>query len=47
MPFDILIAATPLVHEISLNYNNAQDLEPVRAVIEQAPERFPGAGPLT
>lgn len=44
--FDIMIAATALVHNLPLIHNNPQDFEPLRAVIELLPERFPGVGPL-
>jgi predicted nucleic acid-binding protein len=44
--FDVMIAATALAHKLPLIHNNPQDFEPLRAVIERAPERFPGAGPL-
>jgi predicted nucleic acid-binding protein len=44
--FDVLIAATALVVNLPLIHNNAGDFEVVRSAIEQAPERFPGLGPL-
>lgn len=44
--FDIMIAATALVHDMPLIHNNPQDFEPMRALIETVPERFPGVGPL-
>jgi predicted nucleic acid-binding protein len=44
--FDIMIAATALIHNLPLIHNNPQDFEPLRAVIERLPERFPGVGPL-
>lgn len=44
--FDIMIAATALVHDMPLIHNNPQDFEPLRALIEVIPERFPGVGPL-
>ena len=44
--FDIMIAATALVHNLPLIHNNPQDFEPLRAMIERLPERFPGVGPL-
>jgi len=44
--FDIMIAATALVHQMPLIHNNPQDFEPMRALIETVPERFPGVGPL-
>jgi predicted nucleic acid-binding protein len=44
--FDIMIAATALVHNLPLIQNNPQDFESLRAVIERVPERFPGVGPL-
>jgi predicted nucleic acid-binding protein len=44
--FDIMIAATALVYDMPLIHNNPQDFEPLRGLIEQAPERFPGVGPL-
>ncbi|HVP47520.1 MAG TPA: type II toxin-antitoxin system VapC family toxin [Bryobacteraceae bacterium] len=44
--FDVMIAATALVHNLPLIHNNPQDFETLRAVIERVPERFPGAGPL-
>jgi predicted nucleic acid-binding protein len=44
--FDIMIAATALVHNLPLIHNNPQDFEPLRMVIELLPERFPGVGPL-
>jgi len=44
--FDIMIAATALVHHMPLIHNNPQDFEPMRALIETVPERFPGIGPL-
>ena len=44
--FDIMIAATALVHNLPLIHNNPQDFEALRAVIELLPERFPGFGPL-
>ena len=44
--FDIMIAATALVHNLPLIHNNPQDFEPLRALIERLPERFPGVGPL-
>lgn len=44
--FDIMIAATALAHNMPLIHNNPQDFEPMRALIETVPERFPGVGPL-
>ena len=44
--FDIMIAATALVHDLPLIHNNPQDFEPLRGLIETVPERFPGVGPL-
>ena len=44
--FDIMIAATALVHNLPLIHNNPQDFESLRMVIELLPERFPGVGPL-
>jgi hypothetical protein len=44
--FDIMIAATALVHRMPLIHNNPQDFEPMRTLIETVPERFPGVGPL-
>ena len=44
--FDIMIAATALVHDMPLIHNNPRDFEPLRALIEVVPERFPGIGPL-
>lgn len=44
--FDIMIAATALVHDMPLIHNNPQDFEPLRGLIEMVPERFPGVGPL-
>jgi len=44
--FDIMIAATALVHDMPLIHNNPRDFEPLRALIEGMPERFPGVGPL-
>jgi predicted nucleic acid-binding protein len=44
--FDIMIAATALAYDLPLIHNNPQDFEPLRAVIELLPERFPGVGPL-
>jgi predicted nucleic acid-binding protein len=44
--FDIMIAATALVHGLPLIHNNPQDFEAMRALIETVPERFPGVGPL-
>lgn len=44
--FDIMIASTALVHNMPLIHNNPQDFEPMRALIETVPERFPGVGPL-
>lgn len=44
--FDIMIAATALVHRLPLIHNNPQDFEPLRGLIERLPERFPGVGPL-
>jgi len=44
--FDIMIAATALVSNLPLIHNNPQDFEPLHAVIERMPERFPGVGPL-
>jgi predicted nucleic acid-binding protein len=44
--FDIMIAATALIHNLPLIHNNPQDFEPLRAIIERLPERFPGVGPL-
>jgi predicted nucleic acid-binding protein len=44
--FDLMIAATALVHNMPLIHNNPQDFEPMRALIETVPERFPGVGPL-
>jgi len=44
--FDVMIAATALAHNLPLIHNNPQDFEPLRAVIERIPERFPGVGPL-
>lgn len=44
--FDVLIAATALAHNLPLIHNNPQDFEPLRAVIERIPQRFPGVGPL-
>jgi len=44
--FDIMIAATALVHNLPLIHNNPQDFESLRALIERLPERFPGVGPL-
>ena len=44
--FDIMIAATALVHGLPLIHNNPQDFEPLRGLIERMPERFPGVGPL-
>jgi predicted nucleic acid-binding protein len=44
--FDIMIAATALVYNLPLIHNNPQDFEPLRALIERMPERFPGVGPL-
>lgn len=44
--FDIMVAATALVHDMPLIHNNPQDFEPMRALIETVPERFPGVGPL-
>ena len=44
--FDIMVAATALVHNLPLIHNNPQDFESLRAVIELLPERFPGVGPL-
>lgn len=41
-----MIAATALVHGLPLIHNNPQDLEPLHALIERMPERFPGVGPL-
>ena len=41
-----MIAATALVYDMPLIHNNPQDFEPLRGLIEQAPERFPGVGPL-
>ena len=44
--FDIMIAATALIHNLPLIHNNPQDFESLRTLIEQMPERFPGVGPL-
>jgi len=44
--FDIMIAATALVHNLPLIHNNPRDFESLRALIETVPERFPGVGPL-
>jgi len=44
--FDIMVAATALVNGLPLIHNNPQDFEPLRAMIERLPERFPGVGPL-
>jgi predicted nucleic acid-binding protein len=44
--FDVMIAATALDHNLPLIHNSPQDFEPLRAVIERLPERFPGVGPL-
>jgi predicted nucleic acid-binding protein len=44
--FDIMIASTALVHRLPLIHNNPQDFEPLHALIERMPERFPGVGPL-
>ncbi len=44
--FDVMIAATALEHNLPLIHNSPQDFEPLRAVIERLPERFPGVGPL-
>ena len=44
--FDIMIASTALVRELPLIHNNPADFEPLRAVIERFPDRFPGVGPL-
>ncbi|SRR5579864_8960880 len=44
--FDIMIASTALAHGLPLIHNNPQDFEPIRALIEMMPERFPGIGPL-
>jgi len=44
--YDIMIAATALVHVMPIIHNNPQDFEPMLALIETVPERFPGVGPL-
>ena len=44
--FDALIAATALVHDLSLIHNNTQDFEAIRTAVELHPERFPGLSPL-
>jgi len=43
---DVMIAATALVYNLPLIHNNPRDFEPLRAVIERLPERFPGLCPL-
>jgi predicted nucleic acid-binding protein len=44
--FDIFIAATALVNELTLIHNNPADFESIRGIIEKSRARFPGIGPL-
>jgi len=44
--FDVMIAATALVHRITLIHTNAEDFETIRGAIERTPQRFPKLGPL-
>lgn len=44
--FDMIIAATALVTDLTLIHNNAADLETIRSAIEVSPDRFHGTGPL-
>jgi predicted nucleic acid-binding protein len=44
--FDVMIAATALVEQMTLIHNNAEVFEAIRSAIERSPQRFPKLGPL-
>lgn len=43
---DLLLAATALAEGLPLVHDNPGDFEPVRALVERFPERFPDVAPL-
>lgn len=44
--FDVLIAATSLVHGLPLVHNNGRDFEALREALVNHPDRFPGLNPI-